>query len=118
MDRFYYFLNLIVLYVLGLCLIDEECDSNEKCFNGQCINPCKMEKTCGLNAICRTENHVVQCSCPQSFTGNQDMECVRSQLFNLFVTEHNWKYSTIILALINSTLFIFSTKTMRWGRRV
>lgn len=75
--------NVIILnllfFRLGLCLVDEECGSNEKCFNGQCLNPCQMEKACGLNAVCRTDNHVVQCSCPQSFTGNQDVECVRSK---------------------------------------
>lgn len=68
-----------IFYYLGICLVDEECGSNEKCFNGQCVNPCLMEKACGLNAYCRIDNHVVQCSCPQSFTGNQDVECVRSK---------------------------------------
>lgn len=78
-------LLIIILSFSGLCLVDEECEFNEKCYNGRCINPCKMEKACGINALCRTDNHVLQCSCPQSFTGNQDMECVRSKFFYLFL---------------------------------
>lgn len=66
-------------FFVDLCLLDEECESNEKCNSGQCINPCKAEKVCGLNAMCRTDNHITQCSCPYSFTGNQDVECVRSE---------------------------------------
>lgn len=73
-----YLILIITIFFVGLCLLDEECESNEKCSNGQCIDPCKTEKACGLNAMCRTDNHVTQCSCPYSFTGNQDVECVRS----------------------------------------
>lgn len=76
----------MILYFLflGLCLIDEECGSNEKCNSGQCVDPCQIAKSCGLNALCRTENHIVQCSCPYSFTGNQDIECVRSKYQYIF----------------------------------
>lgn len=72
-------LLLLCLFYLGLCILDEECGSTEKCFNGQCVDPCQTERSCGLNALCRTENHVLQCSCPYGFTGNQDIECVRSK---------------------------------------
>lgn len=76
-----------MINILGLCLLDEECGSKEKCSNGQCVDPCQTEKACGLNALCRSENHVVQCSCPYGFTGNQDVECVRSkyQIYVLIV---------------------------------
>lgn len=67
------------MLIIGLCILDEECGSTEKCFSGQCVDPCLTERACGLNALCRTENHIVQCSCPSSFTGNQDIECVRSK---------------------------------------
>lgn len=45
-----------------------------------------------MNAICRIENHVIQCSCPYSFTGNQDVECVRSKYFkeNRFIIIINY----------------------------
>lgn len=66
--------------------MDEECDSSEKCNNGQCFNPCQVEKTCGLNALCRTDNHIVQCSCPFAFTGNQDVECVRSKFHSFYLS--------------------------------
>lgn len=65
--------------------MDEECESSEKCISGQCTDPCVMKSPCGLNAQCLTETHIVQCSCPVSFTGNQDVECVRSKL-KLFFT--------------------------------
>lgn len=67
------------LIISDLCLLDEECESTEKCTNGKCLNPCKTEKACGLNAECSTQNHIKQCSCSYGFTGNQDVECVRSK---------------------------------------
>lgn len=72
---------MLLLIFLGLCVVDEECDATEKCYSGKCLKPCDLEKTCGMNAICRTDNHIVQCSCPYSFTGNQAVECVRSKYF-------------------------------------
>lgn len=72
--------------------MEEECESSEKCISGQCVDPCLSKTSCGLNAHCKTENHIVQCNCPVGFTGNQDVECVRSklmfyciQVFHLFI---------------------------------
>lgn len=59
--------------------MDEECEDPLKCEGGQCVNPCVVKSPCGLNAQCNTQNHIVQCSCPVGFTGNQDVECVRSK---------------------------------------
>lgn len=78
--------KLIVVFISALCLLDEECKMAEKCINGQCLDPCKIEKTCGLNALCKTDNHIVQCSCPYRFTGNQDVECVRSKFIIIVQT--------------------------------
>lgn len=66
-------------FVSASCLMDEECGLSEKCNQGQCLNPCDQHSTCGLNADCASNNHVVQCSCPAGFTGNQEVECVRSK---------------------------------------
>lgn len=81
--------------------MDEECELMEKCNNGQCMNPCQLEKACGLNALCRTENHIMQCSCPLRFTGNQDVECVRSKYiyahFNQMYVKRIGQTKTLIL---------------------
>lgn len=59
--------------------MDEECNLSEKCIQGQCFNPCDQNSPCGLNAECACYNHIVHCSCPPGFTGNQEIECVRSK---------------------------------------
>ncbi len=51
--------------------------SNEVCFSGSCRNPCEDRNACGLNALCQSANHVKTCSCPPTFTGNPEVECVR-----------------------------------------
>ena len=61
------------------CQSDEECSLTEKCLQGQCNNPCEQRSACGMNADCRVFSHVKQCSCPPGFTGNQEVECVRSK---------------------------------------
>lgn len=47
------------------------------CVNGQCQSPCEERNPCGLNAECLTEGHRKLCTCPPSFTGNAEVECVR-----------------------------------------
>jgi hypothetical protein len=69
----------IVCYILASCQSDEECSLTEKCLQGQCNNPCDQHSACGMNAECRVFSHNKQCSCPPGFTGNQDVECVRSK---------------------------------------
>lgn len=59
------------------CQSNNECALGEQCLQGQCLNPCEQRGACGMNAECRVTNHVVQCSCPPGFTGNQMTECVR-----------------------------------------
>lgn len=61
------------------CILDTECDTQEVCQGGQCINPCVLPQTCGMNAKCHIANHLRTCSCPAGFTGNADVECVRSK---------------------------------------
>ena len=59
------------------CTTDRNCAANEVCQNGKCLDPCSIKGSCGLNAICSVQRHRKQCVCPQDFTGNPEVECVR-----------------------------------------
>lgn len=63
--------------ILASCVSDSECSSNEVCVNGKCNNPCDERNSCGINALCQVANHQKLCICPESFTGNPEVECVR-----------------------------------------
>ena len=80
-----------VCYISASCQSDEECSLTDKCLQGQCNNPCDQHSACGMNAECRVFNHNKQCSCPPGFTGNHDIECVRSKY--RFLTGNTEKYS-------------------------
>ena len=41
------------------------------------MDPCSAKGACGLNAYCSVTRHRKQCVCPQDFTGNPEVECVR-----------------------------------------
>ncbi|CAB4059875.1 unnamed protein product [Lepeophtheirus salmonis] len=66
-----------VLPLKETCRSDLTCKSNEICVQGDCKDPCRDFKACGINAKCETLNHKKQCSCPPSFTGTPSVECVR-----------------------------------------
>lgn len=72
------------------CALDVECGFDERCSNGQCINPCEQPQACGMNAECLINSHYKQCSCPPGFTGNADVECVRSKFFLFFDSIFNF----------------------------
>lgn len=78
-------ISIITFHFCDMCCIsapcqsDEECSLTEKCLQGQCNNPCDQHSACGMNAECRVFSHNKQCSCPPGFTGNHDVECVRSE---------------------------------------
>lgn len=59
------------------CKNSGECKTNEQCLEGQCLNPCLLPKACGINALCEISNHVKTCKCPDRFTGDHDVECIR-----------------------------------------
>ena len=61
----------------GSCTTDRNCQAAEVCENGQCRDLCSAKGACGLNALCSAERHRKQCVCPQDFTGNPEVECVR-----------------------------------------
>lgn len=45
------------------------------CNNEQCINPCSLRTSCGLNALCTPYNHKPRCSCGPGYTGNPAIAC-------------------------------------------
>lgn len=51
------------------CGSDEQCDISE----GKCKNVCL--NACGLNAVCRSVERTVQCSCAPGYIGNPKVEC-------------------------------------------
>ena len=74
----YFLMRIQVINVIqGSCTTDRNCPATEVCDNGQCRDPCSLKGACGLNAFCSVENHRKQCVCPQDFTGNPEVECVR-----------------------------------------
>merc|ERR1712123_435381 len=63
--------------VTGTCTNDRNCQASEVCDKGQCRDPCGIQGSCGINAFCSVQSHRKQCVCPQDFTGNPEVECVR-----------------------------------------
>jgi hypothetical protein len=61
------------------CSNDRDCSPNEVCSRNQCSNPCDVTNACGLNGQCSISQHKKVCSCPPGFTGNAEVECVRSK---------------------------------------
>jgi len=46
----------ICLFTTVGCRADSECDSNKACYQGECVNPCLLDQTCGSNADCTVRN--------------------------------------------------------------
>ena len=59
------------------CSSDRDCPSTENCVNGDCVHPCDNPSACGINAQCDVYQHDKTCTCPEGFTGNAKVECVR-----------------------------------------
>lgn len=77
---------------------------SDVCLNGQCLDPCNVRGACGINAECKVKSHIKQCSCPQGFTGNSEVECVRRKYTNGFATfEHLLQY--LLVNSVNCSLF-------------
>lgn len=71
------FFFLLLCFPSGSCIVDVNCRSNQVCERSQCKDPCTLRDACGVNANCQTSGHKKACSCPPSFTGNPEVECVR-----------------------------------------
>lgn len=57
------------------CRTNSECQSHEACVNGNCINPCIFNNTCGPNAECFVERNQPLCRCRPGFEGNSYGGC-------------------------------------------
>lgn len=56
------------------CDTDAECVSNKACIHYKCIDPCL--EVCGHNAVCKTFDHLPNCSCPDGYIGDPFVECI------------------------------------------
>lgn len=53
------------------CQRDSECTMDKSCVNNNCVNPCLLADTCGINAECYVHNHVADCKCSSGYHGMQ-----------------------------------------------
>lgn len=60
------------------CDTDDDCDSEQHCFEKSCRNPCLIEGACGQDAQCRVIGHRAHCTCPPDFFGNPSVRCQRA----------------------------------------
>ena len=58
------------------CQTNDDCPQTEACFNRDCVDPCN----CGINAQCYVTNHKPVCFCPEGYTGNPEVECVKGKI--------------------------------------
>lgn len=55
------------------CIINSECPLDKSCINRKCVDPCP--NSCGIHANCKVINHIPNCYCPNSLTGNPLSQC-------------------------------------------
>ncbi|SPP80067.1 blast:Fibrillin-1, partial [Drosophila guanche] len=51
------------------CHQPDDCANNLACISGKCTDPC-LQTVCGSNALCQSEGHEAQCSCPAGYLGD------------------------------------------------
>ncbi|KFM70914.1 Fibrillin-1, partial [Stegodyphus mimosarum] len=58
------------------CKSDRDCLYNEACdtYTRSCYDVCRRDP-CGINAVCRGENHNPTCTCPPRYRGNPKVNC-------------------------------------------
>lgn len=56
------------------CVVNTDCPSNKACISDKCKDPCPG--SCGTNAVCQVVNHVPQCTCIESYTGDPFKYCL------------------------------------------
>lgn len=64
----------VLLITVG-CEIDDDCPYTEKCFRGNCRNPCHAGRPCAPTATCTPANHSALCTCPPGYTGSPTRSC-------------------------------------------
>lgn len=50
------------------CRVNNDCSKNDKCSDGLCKDVCV--NACGINAICKADNHKPICECPDNYRGD------------------------------------------------
>lgn len=60
------------------CVINSDCPFNKACFDNKCKDPCLGN--CGINAQCTVVNHIPNCVCFESYTGNPIEVCYETPL--------------------------------------
>ena len=60
------------------CVVNSDCPSNKACQQLHCIDPCPG--TCGVNAICRVQNHIPTCTCIEGYIGDPFTACRRKPI--------------------------------------
>lgn len=59
------------------CISDDECSSDKRCLNNECVNTCVVEDPCPITADCFGQNHRSACRCPPGLEGNPYQRCER-----------------------------------------
>lgn len=76
------------------CVVSSECSLDKACSNQKCTDPC--QGTCGINTICRVNNHSPICSCKNGYTGDPFIRCspIPRKILSCFVTKicDQWKH--------------------------
>ena len=55
------------------CVVQKDCPNHLACISLKCLDPCPG--SCGINAICRVENHNPICNCPGDLVGDPFVQC-------------------------------------------
>ena len=66
---------IISAVVIVGCQTNDDCLQTLACFNRDCVDPCN----CGTNAQCFVNNHKPVCFCPEGYTGDPEVGCVKGR---------------------------------------
>lgn len=92
------------------CYNDNDCSNEKACRNEVCVNPCREDSSCAVNAFCSVNNHKALCRCPPGYEGNPNIECIARKYFR---KSKNIKLLENILSDSNK-LFFYSYRTKHW----
>ena len=73
-----FFISFFAAVVVVGCTTNDDCRQTEACFNRDCVDPCN----CGTNAQCFVNNHKPVCFCPEGYTGDPEVGCVKGRTEN------------------------------------